>query len=234
MNVVITGATKGIGKAIAKKFVQEGYNICICSRNEADLNALKSSLAQINSEVSISVFKCDVSNKQELNAFGKFALETLDNRIDVLINNAGLFLAGAIIDEADGQLEKMIETNVYSAYHLSRQLIPSMISRASGHIINICSIASQIAYPNGGSYSISKFALLGLSKVLRAELNDKGIRVTSVLPGATWSNSWEGVDLPEERLMQAEDIAKVVYTSVDLADSAVMEEVIIRPLLGDL
>jgi hypothetical protein len=112
--------------------------------------------------------------------------------------------------------------------------LPKLIENHKGHIINMCSIASKIAYPNGGSYSISKFALLGFSKVLREELKTKNIKVTSILPGATWSNSWAGVDLPKDRIMDAEDIAKVVWSCYDLADNVVVEDITIRPLLGDL
>ncbi|HHM20936.1 MAG TPA: SDR family NAD(P)-dependent oxidoreductase, partial [Bacteroidetes bacterium] len=103
-----------------------------------------------------------------------------------------------------------------------------------GHIFNMCSIASLIAYPNGGSYTISKFALLGFSKVLREEMKDKGIKVTSILPGATWSASWAGVDLPKSRLMQPRDIARAVWCAWQMEPSAVVEDIVIRPQLGDL
>ena len=91
-----------------------------------------------------------------------------------------------------------------------------------------------MAYPNGGSYSISKFAMLGMSKVLRAELLQENIKVTSVMPGATWSNSWAGVDLPRERLMEPTDIAEAVMSALRMGPSAVVEDIIIRPQLGDL
>ena len=98
----------------------------------------------------------------------------------------------------------------------------------------MCSVASILAYPNGGSYSISKFALLGFSKVLREELKTQGIKVTAILPGATWSDSWQGVDFPEDRLMQASDIALAVWSAYNLSRAAVVEELLIRPQLGDL
>ncbi len=91
-----------------------------------------------------------------------------------------------------------------------------------------------MAYPNGGSYSISKFALLGFSKVLREELKSSGIKVTAVMPGATWSDSWSGAELPYERLMEAEDIAESILSIYKLGPSAVVEEIILRPQLGDL
>ena len=151
-----------------------------------------------------------------------------------LVNNAGVFLPGLISEEDDGLLEQQIETNLNRAYYLTRALLPLMLPQQRGDIFNMCSIASKIAYPNGGSYSISKFALLGFSKVLREELKDKGIRVSAILPGATWSNSWAGVDLPEERLMQANAIAIAVWSAYQMSPSAVVEEIVLRPQLGDL
>ena len=128
----------------------------------------------------------------------------------------------------------MINTNLYSAYHLTRAILPGMLKQKKGHIFNICSTASIYAYPNGGSYSISKFAMYGMTKVLREELKDKAIRVTAILPGATWSDSWKGVDLPEDRLMDAGDIAKTIWSAYTLSDNAVIEELVIRPVEGDL
>ena len=156
------------------------------------------------------------------------------DRIDVLINNAGVFKPGEILNEEEGTLEYMINTNLYSAYYLTRFIAPKMVEKGVGHIFNMCSIASLIALPNGGSYTISKFAMLGLSRVLREELKQSGVKVTSILPGATWSDSWSGIDLPKHRLMQAIDVAKQVWAAYDTSDSAVVEEIILRPQLGDL
>jgi len=233
MNVVITGATKGIGRAIADLLYKNGANLALCARNAEDLSAMTTALKEINSTQSILTQVCDVSEKDQVIAFGDFVIRKWD-KVDVLINNAGVFFPGILIEEEDGTLEKMIDTNLYSAYYLTRKLAPNMIKAGSGHIFNMCSIASQIAYPNGGSYSISKFALLGFSKVLREELKDKGIKVTSILPGATWSASWAGVDLPQERLMEANDIAIAVEAAIKMSPSAVMEDIVLRPQLGDL
>lgn len=233
MNAVISGGTKGIGKAIIDLLSSKGVNIAVCSRNEADLATLKSELLAKNSELNVLTSVTDMSIKEEVLAFGELINKEWE-AVDILVNNAGLFIPGELAKEEDGALEQMINTNLYSAYHLTRTLLPKFLSQRSGTIFNMCSIASKIAYPNGGSYSISKFALLGFSKVLREELKDQGIRVTSILPGATWSNSWAGVDLPQERLMEAEDIAKVLWNTIQLGPSAVVEEIILRPQLGDL
>lgn len=233
MTAVITGATKGIGRAIAELLASKGMDIYACSRNAQDLHDMKHEMEEKYDNITVHTKTVDMSIKAEVLAFA----DHINNHIEeiaVLINNAGIFIPGAISSEEDGALEQMINTNLYSAYHLTRALLPKMKEAGHGHIFNMCSIASKIAYPNGGSYSISKFALLGFSKVLREELKPTGIKVTSILPGATWSNSWAGVDLPEERLMQAHDIAISVWSALSMSPSAVVEEITIRPQLGDL
>jgi len=231
MNIVITGATKGIGRAIAEKFAQPKTTLFVCARNYKDLKALKARLEQQGAKVYIK--KTDVSKRKQVIAFVDFVAKYTD-KVEVLVNNAGVFQQSTLTEEADGLLEQMIDTNLYSAYHLTRALLPLLYNNQKGHIFNMCSIASEKAFPNASAYSISKFALLGFSKVLREELKDKNIKVTSLMPGATWSNAWAGVELPEERIMQAADIAKVVWSAYQLGDSAVVEEIVIRPQLGDL
>jgi NADP-dependent 3-hydroxy acid dehydrogenase YdfG len=150
------------------------------------------------------------------------------------VNNTGVFIPGQIHSEKPGMLEKMVETNLYSAYHVSRGVIPVMMRKKSGHIFNICSTASIMPYVNGGSYCISKFALYGMTKVLREEMKPHNIRVTAVLPGATLTASWEGVDLPAERFMKSEDIADAIWGVYNLSGQSVVEEILIRPQLGDI
>jgi NADP-dependent 3-hydroxy acid dehydrogenase YdfG len=174
-----------------------------------------------------------VSKKDDVKLFADFVLQQFD-KIDVLINNAGVFLGGQMHNEAEGTLEKMIDTNLYSAYYLTRHLVPNMQQHNGGHIFNICSIASFVAYPHGSSYAVSKFAMLGFSKSLREEMKPYGIKVCSVMPGATLTESWSGVDIPKERFMPAEDVAKMVYSVYQLSDRTDVEEIVLRPQLGDL
>lgn len=220
--IVVTGGTKGIGRAIVDKFAKEGFTVLTCARTEED-----------NFPENVHFFKADMSKKTEVLAFANFVKATV-NQVDILVNNTGFFLPGQIHNEEEGTLEAMIETNLYSAYHLTRALVGKMIERKEGYIFNICSTASITAYTNGGSYCISKFAMLGMSKVLREELKPHHVRVTSILPGATLTNSWAGVELPAERFIAPEDIAQVVWTAFSLPDSTVLEEILMRPMLGDL
>ena len=233
MNIVITGATKGIGRAIAEHFAKAGATLFVCARNYEELQALKIALESLNPTATIYIKKADVSKRNEVIAFAELIKKQTDH-LHILVNNAGLFLQGSMLEEEEGVLEKMIATNVYSAYHLTRALLPLCETPEKTHIFNMCSVASKQIFPNCGSYSIAKFALLGFSKALRAEVGAKNIRVTDLLPGATWSNSWAGVDLPTDRLMAASDIAQVVWDAYHLSDTVVVEEIVLRPQLGDL
>ena len=131
-------------------------------------------------------------------------------------------------------MEEMMQVNFFSAYHLTRKLLPAMIAAGSGHIFNICSVASLKAYKGGGSYSVSKFALLGFTHNLREELKTKNIKVTAVIPGAAYTDSWKQSGLDEKRFMQDKDIAEMVFAASRLSPSACVEEIVMRPQLGDI
>ena len=230
---VITGGTKGIGRATVEKFLTEGFDVITCARNQQDLDSLTSEMKSAHPNASIWAEKADLSKKSDIQAFAN-KVKALDRPVDMLLNNTGVFIPGSIHEEEEGNMELMIETNLYSAYHLTRALIGGMIERKAGHIFTTGSIAGIQAYAGGGSYSISKFALLGFTKALREDMKPHGIRVTSILPGATYTASWEGVDLPLERFMKATDIATAIYSAHALSAQTVVEEIILRPQLGDI
>ena len=231
--IVISGASKGIGKAIAIAFAKQGFNIIACARNEANLILLKDEILAINPSLIMQYFVADLSQKNQTKSFVNFILAN-SKSIDVLVNNAGVFLLGNIYDEEDANLETMINTNLYSAYYLTKGVLPIMITQKKGHIFNISSIAGLNAYKNGSSYSISKFAMQGFTKSLRNEMKEFGIRVTGVLPGATLTDSWAGVDLPAERFIEPNDIAQSLVDIYNMSDRTVVEEIILRPQLGDI
>lgn len=230
---IITGCTKGIGLAIAVQFANMGFNIAGCARNLSDLEGLKHLLQATNTGAKHTLLQVDVSKKEEVLAFAEQVKKTYHS-IDVLVNNAGVFIPGKIAEEADNTLEHLLNTNLISAYYLTKSCLPSMESQNSGHIFNICSIASLQAYEGGGSYAISKFGLLGFSKQLRHELKPTGIKVTAVMPGATLTNSWAGVELPETRFIKPEDIAKTIQAVYELSSYTDVEEIVIRPQAGDI
>lgn len=232
MNVLVTGATKGIGRAIAEVFAREGAALTICARSRDELEDCRMSLAGMH-KAEVLALPCDASKKEEVIDFANKVKEHW-HRLDVLVNNAGAFIPGNVTEEEDDALEKMIETNLYSAYHLTRALLELMVPHRSGHIFNMSSVAALQAYPNGGSYSISKFALRGLSKALREELKEHNIKVTTLNMGAVYTPSWEGVELPKSRFADPEDVASLVYDIYKLSERTVVEEVLLRPMLGDI
>ena len=164
---------------------------------------------------------------------GEWVLNNADT-VDVLVNNTGTFIQGNVSDEPDGALDTMLGVNLFSAYHTTRAVLPKMKAQKSGHIFTICSIASLGAYPGGGAYGISKYALLGFTRNLRAELKEHGIKVTAVIPGAVYTDSWKGSGVAESRIMEAEDLAKMMLAATQLSPQAVVEDIVIRPQLGDL
>lgn len=233
MNIVITGASQGIGRAIAERFATAGNRLLLCARHESPLRELSQHLGRDFPGAAVAYQTADLSQKADVHAFSKWVLSQTD-AVDILVNNAGTYTPGDVTGEPDGTLEHLMNTNVYSAYYLSRDLLPSMMARKSGHIFNICSIASLQAYPHGGSYSITKYALAGLSANLRHELMEHRIKVTSVFPGAVWTTSWDGSGVDPDRIMKASDIAEMIYSSSSLSPQACVEEIVIRPQRGDL
>lgn len=232
-NIIVTGATKGIGRAIVELLAEKGHNLAFCARTASDVQAFKDTLKAQYPAQSFIGQAVDVSDREAVIAFGKSIQEAF-GRVDVLVNNAGIFLQGELLSEDFDVLDYQLKTNVVSAYALTRVIVNKMVQRGTGDIINISSIAGVSPYPNASSYCISKFAMRGFGLCLREELKDKGVRVTNILPGATWSNSWAGADIDPERIMPASDIAKVVATAIELDGRSVMEEIVLRPQLGDL
>ncbi len=230
---VITGATQGIGKAVAEKLLQGGYSIAVCARNKEKLEALQMAWQKQYPAAAIIIYNTDLGNSENATAFGNFVISQF-TKIDILVNNTGTFTPGTIAEEPPGKLEALMAVNLYSAYYLTRTLLPAMKEAASGHIFNMCSVASLKAYANGGSYSISKYALLGFSDNLREELKPYNIKVTAICPGATYTPSWEGSGIPEERIMEAADVAKMLFSTSELSPQANVETIVMRPVKGDL
>jgi short-subunit dehydrogenase len=233
MNSIVTGASRGLGKAIAAQFAAAGYDLVLSSRDQAALAAAVRELGDLYPSVNIRSKAADLSDKEQAKDLGRWILES-GAPVDVLVNNAGQFIYGSLYQEADGVLEQLIAANLYSAYHLTRVLLPAMMMRKAGHIFNICSIASLKAYHHGGAYGISKYALAGFSANLREEMKEHGVKVTAVYPGAAFTDAWAGTGVDPHRIMEAADIARMVVAAAGLSPQACVEEIVLRPQLGDL
>jgi short-subunit dehydrogenase len=231
-NIIITGASKGLGKAMALRFAGPGVRLILCARNASALEATAAEIKASIPGVLVATLAADLAQPEPVQQFAAFALSFGSPQI--LINNAGTFLPGNVFDEAEGFLEQMIATNLYSAYRLTRALLPAMMQAKTGHIFNICSIASLKPYAQGGGYSISKYALHGFSQNLREEMKPYGIKVTGVYPGAVLTDSWGDFDNSRQRIMEAPDVAELVWAATRLSAQAVVEDIVLRPQLGDL
>jgi len=232
MVALITGASRGLGLAIAEALAQEGLDLVLWSRNESLLNDHAVRLSQLY-KVSVQFEALDLSNQSEIESACE-ALLASGRKLDLLVNNAGNFLPGSMMEESDNQLDDLWSVNVKAAYTITKCLWPRLAQSQRAHVVNICSTASRMGYPAGGSYAVTKHALLGFSESLRLEGRPLGIRVSSVLPGAALTDSWAGVDLPEDRFMKASDVGAVVRQIWQLNLSAVIEDITLRPLLGDI
>lgn len=231
---IITGATKGIGKAIADTLISNGFDLAVCSRTQAELTDLKAHYAADYPHQKVFIQQVDVADKDAVVKFGKEALHFFNGQLNILVNNAGVFIPGDVLTEAEGRLEHTMQVNIYSAYHLTRTVIDALKQTPQSHIFNICSIAGLQAYPGGGSYSISKYAMQGFNDNIRLELKEYNVKVTAIIPGAVWSNSWEGSGVSPERIMEAGDIASSLWSAYNLSSRAVVENIVLRPQLGDL
>ncbi len=232
-NALITGATKGIGLAIAKALAREGINLAVCSRNGQDLYAVKEALLQINPSIKIFIAVADCSKPDEVRRFAAEAERELQP-IQILVNNAGLFLPGSILDEEENNLQKQLDLNLTAGYELYRYFGKKLMAARCGHIFNICSVAAKQVVANAGSYSVTKFAQRGLNDVMREEMKAYQVKVTAVFPGPTLTNSWNGTTIPPEKFILPEDVAEAVITCLKMSAGANVDELIIRTTTGEI
>lgn len=233
MNAIITGATKGIGRAIAQHLAANNYNLALCARRLEDLQELQNELRNKYPHLDFFIHTADCGISEELIAFADFVKNNF-SFTDVLVNNAGLYIPSALFEEEKDILEFQMRTNVYAAHYLCKVFGEQMKQNRKGYIFNICSIASIKPFINAASYSVTKFALLGLTKVLREDLMQYGVKVTAILPGATLTESWAGTKLPSERFVQADDVALAIINCLNMSKGANVDEIIIRPLGGEI
>jgi len=231
--VLVTGASQGIGAAIARIFAREvkGVRLALVARNVRRLQATAQACARIGAKA--EVFACDVSNEASVALMAAAVRDTL-GAPEVLINNAGAFAMASFAETTVAQFDEMIAVNLRSAFLVTRAFLPAMLKRKSGDIFFMSSIAGLGAYPNATGYCAAKFGVTGLAQVLRAETKDRGVRVCCVHPGATWSPSWEKSGVQPERIMPAEDIARAILDVYRLGRRTVVEEIVLRPQLGDV
>jgi short-subunit dehydrogenase len=232
-SALITASTKGIGRATAIAFAKEGINLAICSRNGNDLAAFKNELSAINPDIKIFIAVTDVSIKQQLQNFARGAEQHL-GFINIIVNNAGIYEHSSILNDADTTLEKHVNTNLMPAYELYRYFGKTMIAAREGHIFTICSVASLSPIAEAGTYSVTKYALLGLNKVMRSEMQQYGVKVTAIIPGSTLTDSWKGMEVDKDKMVLPEDVASAIVNIYKMSTGANVDEIVIKPTFGQI
>lgn len=223
--VWITGANKGIGEALTEQGATREYTIAATSR--------KNSIAETHY---IHPFACDVSSAESIGncyneIIGKFG------HLDILINNAGVATFKRLWEISLEEADAMLDTNLRGSWLCIKAVLPAMIERKSGVIVNIHSVAAIKTFTHSSVYAATKAGTLAMSRSLREEVREFGIKVIDILPGATETEIWDSESRDEfrQRMMQPDDIAKIVWQAIDLSSgAALLEEIVIRPQLGDL
>lgn len=233
MNILITGATKGMGKAIALAMAKNNHSLALCARNQNELDVLKKELLAVNSKIDILIVKADCGIKEEVASFADKSISRF-SEINVLVNNVGLFSPAKILDEEDEMLAAHFNVNVTAPYILYKKIAPLMLKKGSGHIFNICSVASVQTIVNAGSYCVTKAALLSLNNIMREETKPSGVKVTAIIPGSTLTSSWDGTTVSPDKFVLPSDVASAVHHIMQLSKGANVDQLMITPQNGQV
>lgn len=213
---LITGAGKGIGRSTAIELAKEGVNIGLIARTEADLKAVASELEAF--DVQVAYATADVSSMEEVNA----AVEHLHTKLgatDILINNAGIGKFGSFLELDPAEWKQIIDVNLMGVYYVTRAVLPQLIEKNGGDIINISSTAGQKGAPVTSAYSASKFGVLGLTESLALEVRKHNIRVTALTPSTVATELAYKENLTDgnpDKVMQPEDLAEIMVAQLKL------------------
>ena len=227
-NAIVTGGTKGIGRAIAEALRRESVSICIAARHQSEIDETIKELNQGDEGRAIG-FVCDVRDYDQVRALIDYAVKELGG-LDILINNAGIGVFQKVEDTTPEDFRAVLETNVFGVFHCCHEAIPQMKKRGGGHIINISSLAGVNAHPQMAAYNASKFGLNGFSEALMQEVRHDNIKVSYIMPGSV--NTEFGGDSPSDEKswqLTPQDIARVVIDLLHHDDRSLPSRVEIRP-----
>ncbi len=229
MLAIISGATKGIGKATVEALSSEGYDIIAISSSKKNLENLKISVEKLFNN-KVNCIQCNLENKQERqNLIQQIAVFKED--IKILVNNFGQYSTDSIENETSENLLVNFDTNVLCAFELSQFVSSSFKSRKEGYIFNICSVTSKKIRKEAAAYSISKHALKAMNDLFREELRPYNIKVCAIFPASVNTSSWDNVPTADRnKMIQPSDIAKIICTNLQMSPAAFIEEVSISCL----
>jgi NAD(P)-dependent dehydrogenase (short-subunit alcohol dehydrogenase family) len=225
---IVTGGTKGIGRAIAEALVKEGISVCVSARSRKEIDETVGELRALN-EARVTGIVCDVRNHTQIKSL--FELTSLElGGVDILVNNAGIGIFAAVEEMSPEDFRAVLETNLFGVFYCCHEAIPLMKQRGGGYIINISSLAGVNAHPRMAAYNASKFGLNGFSEALMQEVRYDGIKVSYIMPGSV--NTEFGGDSPSDKnswQLQPSDIARVVIDLLHHEERSLPSRVEIRP-----
>jgi NADP-dependent 3-hydroxy acid dehydrogenase YdfG len=231
--VWITGAGSGIGHALALEYGSNGFRVIVSGRNETSLNGLKETIA--NKQGIAQVILCDVRKEASVNAASKAIVESIGVP-DILVNNAGITVFKEFLETTIEEFDDIISTNLRGPFLTTKALLPHMIARRSGIILNVVSFAAKTTYTASSAYAASKAGMAAMMEGLRAEVRREGIKIVNVFPGAVLTPIWHSKVRTNhgDQMMTTQDAAKMIFAVSIQPPSLMVEEVIIRPQGGDI
>jgi 3-oxoacyl-[acyl-carrier protein] reductase len=223
---LVTGASRGIGLAIARRLAKMGARLSLCARDAKRLQAVAAELQRGGDTV--LALAANVTQADEIASLVQRTEQSL-GPVEILVNNAGIGYFGPTHEASEANWDAVLDTNLKSVFLLSRAVAPGMIQRRSGHIINIGSLAGKNAFPGGGIYCASKWGLLGLTECLAEDLRASGIRVSVICPGTVATDFSPHAGKDPRKMLQPEDIAHTVEMILTQAPQSFISEVLLRP-----
>ena len=224
---LITGARRGIGKAIALRFAREGLDLILAARTKQDLLAVQREVESMGRKC--MVMSVDLRSPEAIQELVQHGLEVIGH-IDILVNNAGVGYWKPVEELTLAQFDEMFEVNMRAVFLITKAVLPHMKSRGGGHIVNIASTSSRWTYPEGTLYCASKFAVLGFNEALAKELRPSGVRVTAICPGQV--NTYLGGGGPddwEQGMLEGEDVADMAWQAISMPPHAIVTEMVVWP-----
>lgn len=231
--VWITGASRGIGREVAKEFASLGFIVCISARNKKQLASVAREIVELGGNVHI--FPMDISNYNSIPKIYK-NIQKKVGPVEVLINNAGRTSFKPFVEIESRSIKKIIETNLIGPIFLIKEVLPYMVRKKKGSIINIISMVAKNTYKGSSIYTATKSGLLGFGNVIREELRTQGVKVINVIPGATETSIWSPKIKNKYgwRMMRPKSVAEAIVNAYKTSEDLVVEEILIRPKLGDI
>jgi 3-oxoacyl-[acyl-carrier protein] reductase len=215
---IITGSGRGIGRETAILLAKYGVNVVVCSRTDSEVNSVKEEIEKVNSKSSVVGVKCDVSVSYQVNSLIQLTIEKFGD-IDILVNNAGVVFNKKLIDTSEKEWNQTINTNLRGAFLFTKAVLPTMIAKRSGVIINVNSGAGKVGFSNLSAYCASKFGLRGLTESVSLEVDRFNIRLMTVFLGQVATNMWKDFDYSyyeknKRMMLNAQDVGMKIVEMI--------------------